>query len=195
MAANDLRALTREKIAGLDNLLRIGGDSIQVRLIEPLHVLSMRLLPGCGNVIARAVAGVGLAALPGAGRFSGMGPLVLWRNPGEFLLVAQNRRDADGVLAELAPSPQALAYAVDQSDGLVTIELCGAALDEVLHRLLDATAVPMETGQGTRARLADIAVFALRLDPERAWLMVDRANDQFLARWIAYAIDALPTLT
>jgi sarcosine oxidase gamma subunit len=138
---------------------------------------------------------VGIATLPDAGRFSGAATLALWRNPTELLLVTPERAVADAVLDALPPAPDALAYAVDQSDGLVTLEVRGRALDDVLHRLLDAHAVPLEPGQGTRARLADIAVFALRLAPDRAWLMADRANDRFLAHWMAHAADALPAPT
>jgi len=195
MAANELQVLARERIGGLGAMLPRSGRSIDVRLVEPSHVLSVRMLPGGADAIAKAVAGIGIAALPPAGRFTGDGTLILWRNPTELLLVTPRRGEAERVLRTLPAGPEALAYAVDQSDGLVTFELQGTALDDVLHRLLDASAVPLEPGQGTRARMAEIAVIALRLDSQRAWLIADRANDQFLAQWVAYAIDALTALT
>jgi heterotetrameric sarcosine oxidase gamma subunit len=193
MAVNELQALPRERIAELGALVAARRGAGRVRLVEPLHVVALRMLPGGADAVAQAAAAVGIDALPPAGRFASgdAGTLVLWRNPTELMLVTPAPGAADAVLQALAPRAQALACAVDQSDGIVTFELAGAGLDDVLQRLLDATAVPREPGHGTRARLADIAVFALRIAPDRAWLMADRANDQFLAHWIAYATDAL----
>lgn len=190
MAANDLRALTRSQLGGLDELVAAQAGTIDIRVVEPLHVVSIRMLPGGADAVARAAAAIGLDALPGAGGFTGTTARLLWRNPTELLLFTPDRGIADAALHALAAAPDALAVAVDQSDGLVTLALHGAALDAVLHRLVDA-AVPLAPGQGTRARLADIAVIAMRLDAERAWLVADRANDRYLTQWVAYAADAV----
>ena len=195
MAANELHALGRARIGDLGRLLPTSSPALTVQLVEPLYVLSMRLLAGGGDAIAKAAASAGIPLLPSPGHFAGDDPLVLWRNPSELMLVTGRRSALERVLLELAPASGVLAYAVDQSDGLIALELKGPALDDVLPRLMDASAVPLESGQGTRARMAEIAVIAIRLGPQCAWLIADRANDQYLADWVAYAAEAAAALT
>lgn len=196
MVPDELQALTRERLGGLGEILQSQRTSMAAAVVEPLQVLSLRALAGGAESLVRAIDAIGIAALPGPGRFAASGATrLVWRNPTEWLLVTPEAEVAQAVLRALAPAQGALACAIDQSDGLVTLELRGAPLDAVLHRLLDAAAVPHEPGQGTRARMADIAVVVLRLDPERAWLIADRANDRYLAHWVAHATDALSALS
>ena len=194
MAATELHALRRDQIGAFGKLLPPGRATLRVQLIEPLHILSIRMLPGGAEAVAGAVHSAGVPSLPVAGHFTGEDPMVLWRNPTELLLVTQHRSVSDSILSELPPAAEASAYAVDQSDGLVAFELRGSALGALLPRLMDASAVPLEAGRGVRARLADIAVIAMRLDTQCAWLIADRANDQYLAQWVAYATDALDAI-
>jgi sarcosine oxidase gamma subunit len=195
MAANELHALGRDRIGDLGTLLPGSSPALTVRLVEPLYVLSMRWLPGGGDAVAGAVAHAGIPSLPSPGRFTGDDPFVLWRNPTDLMFITGRPGVSERVLLELAPTHGSLAYAVDQSDGLIALELEGPALDEVLPRLMDASAVPLEPGHGTRTRMAEIAVIAVRLAPKRAWILADRAHDRYLAQWVAYATDALAALS
>jgi len=172
-------------------LLPAIGPGLEWRVIEPLRVVALRHLPGGTAAVEAAAARAGLPSLPSAGAFCGADPLVVWRQPREWVLVSTADAAADGLLAALKPGAQALAVAVDQSAGSVGIELRGPQVDAVLARLVDASAVPREPGHGTRARLADIAVTMLRLAPSTLWLIADHANDRYLADWLAYASQAV----
>jgi len=92
-------------------------------------------------------------------------------------------------VAALRPGVTALACAVDHSAGTVGIELQGEELDEVLARLMDAAAIAALPGQATRARCADLAVVLLRLQAQRAWLLVERPVADYLLDWLRLACD------
>jgi heterotetrameric sarcosine oxidase gamma subunit len=100
------------------------------------------------------------------------------------LLVAE-RAAADAAMAALAAD--ALACAVDQSDGTLALELQGPRADELLQRLVENHSLPMTLGSAVRARLADIAVTLVRQGPDRIWLLTDRSHEHYLASWLAYA--------
>ncbi|MGH8030856.1 MAG: hypothetical protein ACREO8_00455 [Luteimonas sp.] len=191
MAAIELQALRRSELGELARLLPASRAELAVQLVEPLHVLSLRHLPGGAQALAAAAAMAGVASLPGPGRCHGQDPWLVWRSASEWLFVSTRAAAAEVVLQALPADTQALAVAIDQSAGSIAFALQGPALDALLHRLLDAEAVPGEPGLGSRARLADIAVVALRLAPQRAWLLADRGNDHYLAQWIAYASESL----
>jgi len=174
-----LRPLPRAQIGTLGALLPAG-----VSLVEPLRVLSLRCLPGSEAALAATT-----GTLPGPGRFTGTDPLLVWRSPSEWLHVGTRDEPADALLRALPPG--GATQAIDLSDGIAVFELQGPRLDALLPRLLDAGVQLGVPGQGTRARLADIAVVALRLAPERLWLLIDRANAHYLAHWLAYASAAL----
>ncbi|MDH0866262.1 hypothetical protein [Mitsuaria sp. GD03876] len=215
-----LRPLPRARLGDVARLLPASGTSLSVAIVEPLRVVTLRCLPGGQPALAAAVAAVGAvgnlgavgataanfpaatrvvnasiaaagatAGLPGPGRFIGVDPLLAWRGPGEWLHFSRTDAPADALLAALPPG-DAPAQAIDLSAGTLVVELQGPALDALIARLFDATVRLAEPGQGTRTRLAEIAVVALRLAPRRLWLLVDRANDDYLARWLTYAADA-----
>lgn len=173
-----LRALPRGQLGALASLL-----PPQARIVEPLRVLTLRCLPGGEADLASAVA----AALPGPGTFAGS---LVWRSPSEWLHIGNDGAAADALLHALPPGAAA-AQATDLSAGIVVIELQDAALDALLSRLLDAAVPLSQPGQAARTRLAEIAVLALRLAPERLWLLADRGNAHYLAHWLAYAAAAL----
>ncbi|TDP61241.1 hypothetical protein [Roseateles toxinivorans] len=181
-----LQALPRGQIGTLARLLPKDNQGLSVRIVEPLRVLSLRHLNGDAPAIASATS---VADLPGPGRFIGSEPLLLWRSPSEWLHIGTQDACADAVLQQL-PAGGA-SHAIDQSAGIFALELKGTLLDALLDRLLDASAQVREPGQGTRTRLADIAVIVLRLAPQQVWLLIDRANDQYLAHWLTYATEAL----
>lgn len=189
MAAPDaLLASTRPLGDRADRLPAATAD-LDVRVVEPLRVLSLRH-HDAPHTIEAACSNIGLPPLPGAGHFSGEDPVLLWRQPREWLFIGSSvaaAGRADALLAALAPGQDPLACAVDQSAGTVALALRGPKLDMLLSRLLDAGAIPRTPGEGTRARLADIAVIVLRREPDCVWLLADRANDHYLADWLAYA--------
>ena len=86
-----------------------------------------------------------------------------------------------------ALAADALACAVDQSDGTLGLDLQGPRVDELLQRLVDSHSLPMTLGSAIRVRLADIAVTLVRLDHDRIWLLADRSHEHYLASWLAYA--------
>ena len=175
-----LRPLPRAQLATLGALLPAG-----VTLVEPLRVLSLRCLPGAESELAAAA-----GALPRPGRLVGSDPLLIWRSPTEWLHVGTRDEPADALLRALPPG--GATQATDLSAGITVFELQGESIDALLPRLLDAGVQLGQPGQATRARLADIAVVGMRLAPERLWLLIDRANDHYLAHWLAYASAALP---
>jgi len=174
-----LRPLPRVQLGTLASLL-----PAEVCIVEPLRVVTLRCLPGSDAALAAAA-----SPLPGPSSFTGKDPLLVWRSPGEWLHIGTRDEAADALLQALLPGGSA--HATDLSAGLILFELRGPALDALLPRLLDASVQLAEPGQGTRARLADIAVVALRHAPDRLWLLADRANDHYLAHWLAYATNAI----
>ena len=184
------RLLPASRSAGIAPLLPAHPAGVTVSIVEPLRVVALRYLPQGAATVERIAAALALPRLPDAGRFEGRDPYILWCRPGESLLITTIDDVADGALRALAAGGDPLAYAVDQSGGSIAFELAGAGIDAVLPRLLDASAIPQQPDQGTRARLADIAVIALRLAAERVWLLADRGNDRYLAQWLAYAVQA-----
>jgi heterotetrameric sarcosine oxidase gamma subunit len=117
------------------------------------------------------------------------GTTALWRSPSEVVLLVAERAAADAAMAALAAD--ALACAVDQSDGTLALELQGPRADELLQRMVESHSLPMTLGSVVRARLADIAVTLVRQGPDRIWLLTDRSHEHYLASWLAYAGAAL----
>ena len=166
---------------------------VAVRRIEPLAVIALRHLPGAGESLADALCAAGVTGVPSPGQALGngqsQGTTALWRSPSEVVLLATERAAAEAAMAALAAD--ALACAVDQSDGTLALELQGPRADELLQRLVDSHSLPMTLGSAVRARLADIAVTLVRRDHDRIWLLADRSHEHYLASWLAYAGAAL----
>lgn len=163
------------------------------RRIEPLAVIALRHLPGAGEALARALHAAGIADVPAPGQAVGNGrrpgTWALWRSPREVTLMAFDQTEAHGAMAELAAD--ALACAVDQTDGTLVLELQGPLVDDLLRRLVDSRSLPGAPGSAVRARLVDIAVVLARPQSDRVWLLADRSHEHYLADWLAYAGDAL----
>lgn len=189
-----LEPLSRADIGAMRLLLEQAAAAqatgLSVRLIEPLRVVSLRHLAEGAPAIAKALHAHGFLHLPSPGCFEGSGPFLLWRKPGELLLVGTEDSMADGLLLALPAGLEPLAYALDLSGGSVLFELQGRCVDALLERLLDAAAIPHRAGQAHSTRLGDIVVIAMRQAPDRVWLLADRSNDDYLARWIAFATAA-----
>ncbi|MCZ8110245.1 MAG: hypothetical protein ACK5Y8_17600 [Betaproteobacteria bacterium] len=165
--------------------------ALQLRVLEPLHVLTVRHLPGADAAWLRALA---MPQLPQPGCWVGDDTLqLLWRSASEVTLVTQQTPRLAALQAALRPGADPLAYAVDRSPGTLGIELAGPALEALLARLMDASAVPAKVGRATRARCADIAVVLLRLAPQQLQLLVDRPLAGHLGAWLLRA--AMASLT
>ena len=173
--------------------LEFDAGPVAVRRIEPLAVIALRHLPGAGESLADALCAAGVTGVPSPGQALGngqsQGTTALWRSPSEVVLLATERAAADAAMAALAAD--ALACAVDQSDGTLALELQGPRADELMQRLVDSHSLPMTLGSAVRARLADTAVTLVRLDHDRIWLLADRSHEHYLASWLAYAGAAL----
>lgn len=172
-----------------------GARGLVLRLLEPLHVLSLRHGFGGHVAIARALQPLGLASPTAAGQLAGApglaGPWVWWRSPSEWTLAAltpQPLQEVQQGLRDIGPGP--LACAIDLSDGTWGVELQGRGIDALMSRLVDAASLPRGAGQATRARLVDVPVTLVRHDEARLWLLADRSLDHYLADWLAYALSA-----
>lgn len=169
--------------------LEFDAGPVAVRRIEPLAVIALRHLPGAGESLADALCAAGVTGVPSPGQALGdgqsQGTTALWRSPSEVVLLATERAAAEAAMAALAAD--ALACAIDQSDGALALELQGPRVDELLQRLVDSHSLPMTLGSAIRVRLADIAVTLVRLDHDRIWLLADRSHEHYLASWLAYA--------
>ena len=173
--------------------LEFDAGPVAVRRIEPLAVIALRHLPGAGESLVAALCAAGVTGVPSPGQALGdgqsQGTTALWRSPSEVVLLATERAAAESAMAALAAD--ALACAIDQSDGTLGLELQGPQVDELMQRLVDSHSLPMTLGSAVRARLAVIAVTLVRQGPDRIWLLTDRSHEHYLASWLAYAGAAL----
>ena len=162
---------------------------VTVLSIDPLLVISLRHLPDAGDSLSMALKAAGLSGVPCPGQVIGQSPWALWLSPSEVILLANNPTQTNAVKTALADNP--LACAVDQSDGVLALELQGQQLDDLLLRLVDSRSLPCTPGSAVRVRLADIAVILIRHMPDRLWLLVERPQAQYLKNWLKHAGAAL----
>lgn len=187
-----LAPVSRADVAALATLWPKSSPALAVHMVEPMHVLSLRHLPGGGSsALLTVMAAHALPELPEPGRSYGIEPRLIWRSPNETLLLTQDPMQASALLAALRPASGALACALDLSSGTLVVKLQGCGVEALLSRLVDAHALPREAGEASRMRLADIAAVVWREAPDRVGLLVDRANVHYLAQWLSYAADAI----
>ena len=195
MASGDSAALTpllHAELAGLAALWPKSSPEMALQVVEPMHVLSLRHLPGGGtSVLSAVMAGHTLLGLPGPGLCCGIEPRLIWCSPKEALLLTKDASLASALLAALRPAPGALACALESSAGTLVVEMRGASVEALLSRLMDSQALPRNAGQASRVRLVDIAAVVWRDAPDHAGLLIDRANGHYLARWLSYAADRI----
>lgn len=195
MASRDspaLAPLLHAEHAGLAALWPKSSPEMALHVVEPMHVLSLRHLPGGGTTaLSSVMAGNALPGLPGPGHCCGIEPRLIWCSPNETLLLTKDASLASALLATLRPAPGALACALDSSAGTLVVEMRGANVEALLSRLVDAQALPRNASQASRTRLVDIAAVLWRDAPDHAGLLVDRANGHYLARWLSYAAGGL----
>lgn len=156
------------------------------RLLTGVSLVTVRHFPGDTHA-QHAVQAAGLAWPQGPGQLTGEDPWMAWRSPQEMLLIGLRQEPVHAVLQSLAPGRSDSAVALDLSDALAVFELHGLHVDDWLSHLVDALAIPRQSGCVTRCRLADVSVLLLRPDPERVWLVADRPTAPYVSNWLAYA--------
>ncbi len=149
----------------------------RIRRLAAVRVLALRHLPGAALA----------QPLPPPGHCAGDGPRLLWCSPSECLWIGDDGALADAFLARHAPGRDALACAVDRTDGAIVLELDAAAAQHALPRCMDAAAIPAVPGSGSRGRLADIQVTLLCVSADRLWLIADRTHEAYLLAWLEHA--------
>jgi heterotetrameric sarcosine oxidase gamma subunit len=166
------------------------SPALAVRVVEGLNVLALRCLAGGEVAVTAALAAHKLTALPAAGQFLGDDPSLVWNGPAEYLLLTSQHALAQSVLTLLWPGQTPLACALDQSPGCLTLELQGLGIEDILPRLLDASAIPRQVGQTSRTRLIDVGTVVMRRGRDSVWLMLDRSHGLYAAQWISHALQA-----
>lgn len=149
-------------------------EALRLSAIEPLHLVSVRVMPGADTGWTQTLGTNAPARLPLPGRFDGDAVRWVWRSPTEYWAVTAHAAHRQALLLALGPGSRPDACAVDHSAGTLGFALEGHRLDDVLARLMDAAAIPAEPGRAVRARCVDLAVVMLRIDSRQAWLLVER---------------------
>ena len=162
---------------------------VSVRKMETLVVIALRHLPGADAELLTALRAVGISAAPDPGQMLGQNPWALWRSPSEVILLATHRKHADAAVVAMVDT--SLACAVDQTDGVLALELQGPQLDDLLLRLVDSRSLPRAPGTASRARVADIAVTLVRHESDRLWMLTERPQADYLMNWFKHAGAAL----
>ena len=157
---------------------------VQLEVLWPLHVLSLRTLEPDAPDGVGMLRAAGVQELPPPGAFNGNAIRVVWSRPTEYLILAEDDASATLVMDALRPGTRALSCAVDRTAGVMGIELRGPGIERLLDRLVDTSATPRLPGQATRTRLVDIGVHLLRLDEGRLWVLADRAHADYLEAWL-----------
>ena len=111
----------------------------------------------------------------------------MWRSASEVWLVTRDMHRLDAVLECIERAPRVDVHAVDHSEGTVGVELQDGDVEGVLARLADATVIPRDPGQATRACCAELAIVLMRIDAHRLWLLVDRPCVDYLLSWLDHA--------
>ena len=158
---------------------------VSVRKIETLAVIALRHLPEADAALVKALRAVGISAAPDPGQVLGQNPWALWRSSSEVILLATHRNHAEAALVAMVDTP--LACAVDQTDGVLVLELQGQQLDDLLLRLVDSRSLPRLPGTSTQARLVDISITLVRHESDRLWLLAERPQAEYLVNWLKHA--------
>lgn len=166
-------------------LIAASACSPGARRLDCVAVVSLRTLPG-DTAAQPAVRDAGLPWVDVPGDAAGTDPVVAWRAPRELFVVGRNAAPGQVLLATLAPGRHETALATDLGEAFAVFELHGPALDDWLAHLVDASAIPRQAGRASGCRLADVAVFLLRLQADRLWLLADRPLQRYLENWLAY---------
>jgi sarcosine oxidase gamma subunit len=121
--------------------------------------------------------------------FAGSDPCVAWRSPTEKLLLSCRGEALAVALAELSPGKHDTLVATDLSEALSVHQLSGPQIDEWMAHLVDALSIPSHPGMCKRGRMADVAVFLIRLDAEKLWLVSDSTIKPYIKNWLEFSFE------
>jgi len=160
------------------------AGAVSVRKVETLVVVSLRHLPEAADTLLTALRAVGISAAPNPGQVLGQNPWALWRSPSEVILLTTHRNLADAALAKMVGT--SLACSVDQTDGVLALELQGQQLNDLLLRLVDSRSLPRLPGTSSQARLVDISISLVRHEADRLWILSERPQADYLMNWLQH---------
>ena len=160
------------------------AGAVSVRKVETLVVVSLRHLPEAADTLLTALRTVGISAAPNPGQVLGQNPWALWRSPSEVILLTTHRNLAEAALATMIGT--SLACAVDQTDGVLALELKGQQLNDLLLRLIDSRSLPRLPGASSQARLVDISITLVRHESDRLWILSERPQADYLMNWLQH---------
>jgi len=158
---------------------------VSVSKMETLVVIALRHLPEADAALVKALRAVGISAAPNPGQVLGQNPWALWSSPSEVILLATHGNHTDAAVAAMVGT--SLACAVNQTDGVLALELQGQQLDDLLLRLVDSRSLPRLPGTSTQARLVDISITLVRHESDRLWLLAERPQAEYLVNWLKHA--------
>jgi hypothetical protein len=159
------------------DLAPIQAGGLHVVLEPRLHVASLRYFDAKG-AFARAQHGITGVLLPDTLRAlrsaeeTGEIIILAWRSPTETVMISA----AESAIETLQSAAATLwdGCIVDQRGGAWVFRAGGDALPDLFARLGGQGAVPA-IGESRRARLADVAVLAVKVQPGETLLMVERS--------------------
>ena len=160
------------------------AGAVSVRKIETLVVVSLRHLPEAVDTLLTALRAVGISAAPNPGQVLGQNPWALWRSPSEVIKLTTLRNLAEAALATMIGT--SLACAVNQTDGVLALELKGQQLNDLLLRLIDSRSLPRLPGASSQARLVDISITLVRHESDRLWILSERPQADYLMNWLQH---------
>jgi sarcosine oxidase gamma subunit len=159
---------------------------VSVKRQESVAVGSLRYFVAPGSFTAAMVAVLGGPLPPPLGAVrhdseEGSAVVLAWRSPTETLVVCHDA--ARVALIEHHAAGRADGCFVDQSGGIVPIQISGPRMVELLSRLVSVPAIP-QPGQALTARYAELGVTALCLRPGEIQLLVERCYVAHLMAWM-----------
>jgi len=161
-----------------NHLAPIQVAGLRVVLEPRLHVASLRYFDRRGAFahLLHEIAGVtlpdSLRALRSAGDLKWEAIILAWRSPTETLMVSAEQaliETLQGAAANLTDG-----CIVDQRAGALVLRASGEAVADLFARLGGQRACP-SIGESLRTRLADVAVLAVKVQPEESLLIVERS--------------------
>lgn len=155
------------------------------RELTGIHIATVRHFPD--DMKARVcLSDAGISWPTDIGAVVGADPYVAWKSPTEKLVLSTRGEPLFLPMGALAPGKFDTAVATILSESLSVHELSGQLIDEWLAHMVDALSIPASTGKCSGARMADVAVFLIRLDPERVWILSDSSIRPYIQNWLDF---------
>ena len=107
--------------------------------------------------------------------------ILAWRSPTETLFLCSDRAAFDEIEQRLAPAADGCM--VDQSAGVSTLQVQGCRAVDLLQRMGAQTGIP-GPGEARAARMAEVHVLTVCIQPGEYFLFVERAYAAHLAEWV-----------